>query len=137
MSWQCPRCTRTFAIRNQHHFCTEYPNTIDAYIDAQPEPVRPRLRAVRDAIRAVLPQAQERISWRMPTYWDRRNIIHFAAFKNHLGLYPGEEGVAHFTDRLAGYRASKGAIQFPYDRPLPLELIAEIAAWCRDAGNQP
>ena len=66
----------------------------------------------------------------MPTYWKKHNLIQFAAFKKHIGLYPGPEAVAVFADRLTEYKTSKGAIQFPYSEPLPLELIAEITKWC-------
>ena len=62
--------------------------------------------------------------------WKGRNLIHFAANKRHIGLYPGEEAVAAFAEQLKDYKTSKGTIQFPYAKPLPLELIAEIAAWC-------
>lgn len=133
--WQCPKCKREFKNTNQDHFCSEPPETIDAYIAAQPEPVQPLLKQVRDALRAVLPEAQERISWRMPTYWRGQNIVHFAAFKKHIGLYPGERAMVHFSERLADYKTSKGAAQFPYDKPLPLPLIAEIAKWCYDTEN--
>ncbi|MEL7567718.1 MAG: DUF1801 domain-containing protein, partial [Dehalobacterium sp.] len=90
---------------------------------------------VRDIIRAVLPDAQERISWSMPTYWNKRNIIHFAAFKKHIGLYPGDKAIENFGDCLKEYKTSKGAVQLPYDKPLPLQLIAEIAKWCYETGN--
>lgn len=66
----------------------------------------------------------------MPTFRCDRNLIHFAAFKNHIGVYPGTEAIEHFADRLADFKTSKGTIQFPHNMPLPLELIAEIAAWC-------
>jgi uncharacterized protein YdhG (YjbR/CyaY superfamily) len=62
------------------------------------------LNQVRDTISAVLPGAQESISWSMPTYWDKHNIIHFAAFKKHIGLYPGEKAIEHFSDRLTEYK---------------------------------
>lgn len=120
---------------NQGHYCGDAPKTIDAYIAAQPEPVQPYLVQLRDALRAVLPEAQERISWRMPTYWNKRNIIHFAAFKNHIGLYPGAEAILAFADRLTEFKTSKGAVQFPYSRPLPLALIADIAIWCQETGH--
>ena len=82
------------------------------------------------AIRASLPEAREKISWSMPTYWKGRNLIQFAASRRHIGLYPGPEAVAAFADRLTEYRTSKGTIQLPYSKPLPLELIGEIAKWC-------
>jgi len=130
--WQCPECRREFENINQNHYCGEPPKTIDAYIAAQPEDVRQLLNQVRDTLRAALPYAEERISWSMPTYWRKRNIIHFAAFKKHIGLYPGDKAVEHFSEKLTGYKTSKGAVQFPYNKPLPLPLIAEIAKWCYD-----
>ena len=133
--WQCPKCGRTFKNTNQGHFCSEPSKTIDAYIAAQSESIQPLLNQVRDTLRAVLPEAQERISWRMPTYWNKHNIIHFAAFQKHIGIYPGDKAVAYFADRLTEYKTSKGAIQFPYSKPLPVELIAEIAKWCSETGN--
>ncbi|NLG82823.1 MAG: hypothetical protein GX490_09980 [Bacilli bacterium] len=105
-------------------------NTIDEYIASQPEELRPTLNKVRTCIKEALPFAQERISYQMPTYWYKVNLIHFAAQKKHLGLYPRPEAVEHFKDKLQGYKTSKGAIQIPYDEPLPLELISEIAMWC-------
>lgn len=133
--WQCPKCLRWFETREQSHFCQDAPKTIDDYIALQPESVQPVLHQIRDTIRTALPDAEERISWRMPTYWRKRNIIHFAAFSRHIGLYPGDKAVAHFSERLTGYKTSKGAIQFPYNKPMPLELIAEIAKWCLETCN--
>ena len=91
---------------------------------------RPYLNEVRQILRAALPEAQEKISWSMPTYWKGRNIIHFAASKKHLGLYPGGEATVFFADRLSDYDVSKGTIRLSYTKPLPKELIAEIAVWC-------
>ena len=67
---------------------------------------------------------------KMPTYWKGRNIIHFAAIKNHIGLYPGGEAPVVFAEKLKDYKTSKGTIQFPLNKEIPLELIAEIAVWC-------
>ena len=106
------------------------PQTIDAYIAQQDAAVQPRLREVRAILRQALPEAEERISWAMPTYWKGRNIIHFAASKNHLGLYPGGEATAVFAEALKDYSVSKGAIRLPYDQPLPAALITQIAQWC-------
>ncbi len=127
--WTCPRCHRTFEKQDQSHFC-EKPKDISEYIAQQDEAVRPRLNEVRAVLRAALPEAEERISWSMPTYWRGRNLIHFAASKKHLGLYPGGEATAVFADDLKDYDVSKGTIRLPYDRPLPAELIARIARWC-------
>ncbi len=129
--WKCPGCGRVFARRGQHHFC-EKPLTIDAYIDAQEEALRPMLRQLREILRSALPDAQERISWSMPTYWKGRNLIHFAAQKHHIGLYPGGEAAEVFAAELAGYDVSKGTIRLPYDGGLPEALITRIAQWCRD-----
>ena len=133
--WQCPNCGREFKNINQDHYCGESPKTIDSYIAAQPEEIQPFLHQVREALRTTLPHVEERISWRMPTYWHKQNIIHFAAFKRHIGLYPGAEAIVHFRSELMAYKTSKGAVQFPYAQPLPLPLIAQIAQWCYDTGN--
>jgi uncharacterized protein YdhG (YjbR/CyaY superfamily) len=103
--------------------------TIDEYIALFPEDVRVVLVRVRQVIRAAAPGADEKISWQMPTFWLGENLIHFAAQKRHLGIYPGGEAVAVFAGRLAGYKTSKGAIQFPFDQPIDYELIAEITRW--------
>lgn len=76
--WRCPKCGREFNNAEQHHFCSEKPKTIDEYIAGQPENVQPFLVQMRETLRAALPEAQERISWSMPTYWKKQNIIHFA-----------------------------------------------------------
>ncbi|MCI8994797.1 MAG: hypothetical protein HFI31_13985 [Lachnospiraceae bacterium] len=131
--WICPKCGRAFKNTEQSHYCGKPPVTIEEYIAAQPEEAQSYLRQVNDVIKASIPEAKEKISWSMPTYWKERNLIQFAAFKRHIGLYPGPEAVEAFAGRLREYKASKGAIQLPYSKPLPLELIAEIARWC--AGN--
>lgn len=106
------------------------PTTIEDYICIQPEKAQTYLRQVNETIRAAIPEAAEKISWQMPTYWKKHNLIQFAAFKKHIGLYPGPKAIEIFSDHLKAYKTSKGAIQFPYDQPLPLELIAQIAQWC-------
>ncbi|MGI6118720.1 MAG: DUF1905 domain-containing protein [Bilifractor sp.] len=105
---------------------------IDEYIASQDPSIRPQLNQVREAIRSQLPFAVEKISWGMPTWWDRHNLIHFAPAKKHIGIYPGPEAVNAFSDRLdeLGYSHDKGTIRIPYSEPLPLDLISEIAAWC-------
>ena len=104
-------------------------NGIDTYIQQQDPAIQPRLHAIRDTIREAIPAAEERISWGMPTYWKRHNVIHFAAGKRHIGIYPGPDAVVAFAERLQGYKTSKGAIQLPNDRELPLDLVAHIARW--------
>lgn len=127
--WKCPKCGREFKNQDQGHYCLK-PENIDEYIVSQDELARPYLQAVREAIHRAIPEAQERISWSVPTFWDGRNVIQFAASKKHLGLYPGPEAVEHFEDRLADYKTSKGTIRLPYRDPFPLDLVADIARWC-------
>ena len=102
---------------------------IDAYIAAQPEEVRPILVKVRQVIRAAAPDAVERIAWQMPTFWQGENLIHFAAFKKHIGIFPGALERIPFQHRFAAYKTSKGAIQLPFDKPIPYDLIEEITRW--------
>ena len=127
--WKCPKCGRAFARQEQQHYCGK-PNTVDEYIDSQEAAVQPRLREIRAILRAAIPEAEERMSWSMPTFWKGRNIIHFAASKKHLGLYPGGEATAVFAEELKNYDISKGTIRIPWDRELPVELIQKIAQWC-------
>ncbi len=129
MTWKCPKCGREFRRQNQDHYCVK-PQNIDEYIAAQDETVQPRLREVRAVFQRAIPEAEERISWSMPTYWKGRNIIHFAASKKHLGIYPGDEATEAFSEELSGLSVSKGTIRIPYDQPLPEELIERIAKWC-------
>ena len=128
MKWKCPKCGREFSRQGQDHYCIR-PQNIDEYIAAQDEKIRPVLRQVRAILQSALPEAEERISWSMPTYWKGRNIIHFAASKKHLGIYPGDGAAAAFADELAGYDTGKGTIRLPYDQPLPADLIRRIAEW--------
>ncbi|MDR1705108.1 MAG: DUF1801 domain-containing protein [Clostridiales bacterium] len=105
---------------------------VDTYISCQRSHLQVLLLEVRKTIRAALPDAAEKISWQMPTFWRGRNLIHFAAQKNHLGIYPGAAAMEHFAPKLTGYKTSKGAVQFPYKSfgGEQLKLIAEMAAWC-------
>ncbi len=131
--WTCPECRRTFKKKGQSHYCGKAKENVDAYIAGQPEETQPYLQEIRHAISKALPDAEERISWSMPTFWKGHNLIQFAGFKKHIGLYPGPEAVEAFADRLEAYKTRKGTIQIPYTRPLPLELVAEIARWCDKA----
>jgi uncharacterized protein YdhG (YjbR/CyaY superfamily) len=107
------------------------PTTIDEYIALQPPEIRERLEQLRRAIRETAPRATETISWRMPTFHQKENLVHFAAFKNHIGIFPGSEGIEAFQARFEaeGLRWSKGGVQLPNARPLPLDLVREIAAF--------
>jgi uncharacterized protein YdhG (YjbR/CyaY superfamily) len=104
---------------------------VDAYIAAQPPPVQERLETLRALIHAAHPEITEKISYQMPTFYLRGNLVHVAAFARHIGLYPLPQGVAGFQERLkeGGFPFSKGAIQLPHDRALPLDLVRDIVAY--------
>jgi uncharacterized protein YdhG (YjbR/CyaY superfamily) len=126
--WQCPKCSRDFKNTDQTHYCVKA-NTIDEYITAQTEEIQPILHKIRETIRAAAPDATEKISYQMPTLWQGENLVHFAAHKKHIGFYPGGEAAGVFAERLTGYKASKGSIQLPLDKPIEYELIADITKW--------
>ncbi|MDO5559674.1 MAG: DUF1801 domain-containing protein [Oscillospiraceae bacterium] len=132
--WKCPKCNREFTKENQHHYCGEKPKTIDEYIKSMDENIQKELMFMKRILTQSLPEADERISWSMPTYWKGHNIIHFAASKKHIGLYPGPAAVEHFADKLQGYKTSKGTIRIPYGK-IDEELVKTIAKWCYDTGN--
>ena len=129
MKWKCPKCGREFAKQDQQHFCVK-PKTVDEYIELQAESVQLKLREIRTILQAAIPDAEECISWSMPTYRKGRNIIHFAASKKHIGLYPGGEATTVFAEELTEFNVSKGTIRLPYDKELPVDLITRIARWC-------
>lgn len=128
--WECPECGRIFKNCNHEHRCGLTPSTIDEYILEQREDVRPHLMKINETIKKALPNAKEKISWRMPTYYSEKIIIQFAAFKNHVGIYPGPEAIVTFAERLRDFKTSKGTIQIPYSTPLPVDLIRDISKWC-------
>jgi len=126
--WLCPKCGWNFKNTNQTHYCNDI-NTIDDYIADQPEEIKPILIKIRETIREAAPDAAEKISWQMPTFRQGENLIHFAAFINHIGIYPGDMTDSPFKARLAGYRRTKGAIRFPLDKSVDYELISDITKW--------
>ncbi len=103
--------------------------SIDQYIQGFPEPVQAILRELRWAISLAAPEAIEKISYQMPTFYFNGNLVHFAAFERHIGFYPTPGGITPFQHELRTYKTSKGAIQFPMDQPLPLKLIKKIVAF--------
>ena len=127
--WRCPKCGREFKRVEQPHYCGK-PTSIDEYIQTQEESIQPRLQELRAILRAALPEAEERISWSMPTFWRGQNLIHLAACKKHIGVYPGGEATTVFARELKELNVSKGTIRLPYDRELPADLITRIAVWC-------
>jgi uncharacterized protein YdhG (YjbR/CyaY superfamily) len=101
--------------------------SMDEYIASQPADRQKLLQELRALIKETAPDAQEKISYQMPTFALKgKNLVHFAAFKNHIGFYPTPRGIEAFQEELSGYKMSKGAIQFPIDKPLPLDLIRRI-----------
>jgi len=100
--------------------------SIDEYTQSFPEHVQAKLKQLRLLIRQITPEAQEKISYQMPTFYLNGNLVHFAAFSKHIGFYPTSSGIANFKSELSKYKSSKGAVQFPIDEPLPLELIKRI-----------
>jgi uncharacterized protein YdhG (YjbR/CyaY superfamily) len=128
--WKCPKCQRAFDTEPPHHFCDSGAATIEEYIRGQAEEAQPRLREVYAVLKAALPDALEKISYRMPTFWQGRNLIHFAAFARWIGLFPGGTATTVFAGRLTGYHTTKGGIRLPYHKPLPVDLITDIAVWC-------
>lgn len=104
-------------------------NEIDNYIEACPLIAQDHLVTIRRVIASVVPEAIECISYKMPAFKQNGILVYFAANKNHLGFYPTGSGVASFENQLTSFTFSKGAIQFPYDQPLPIELIRQIVAY--------
>ena len=103
------------------------PENIDQYIFAFPDEVQQILQTVRSTIRQAAPEAQETISYAIPTFTlNKRNLVHFAGFKNHIGFYPAPTGSEAFKEELSAYKTGKGSVQFPLNKPMPLELITRI-----------
>jgi uncharacterized protein YdhG (YjbR/CyaY superfamily) len=100
--------------------------TIDEYMETFPQDVKTRLQMIRQAIREIAPEAEETIKYRMPTFTLNGNLVHFAAFKNHIGFYPTPSGTEAFRKELSSYQGAKGSVQFPLDQPLPMPLIRRI-----------
>jgi uncharacterized protein YdhG (YjbR/CyaY superfamily) len=99
---------------------------IDDYIKKFPKEVQEKLQELRKVINENAPKAQEKISYGMPTFYLKGNLVHFAAYSGHIGFYPAPSGIEAFKDELMGYKTSKGAIQFPIAEDLPLDLIRKI-----------
>lgn len=100
--------------------------SIDEYIQRQPEEVRALLVQMRELIKKAAPKATEKISYQMPTFHLNGNLVHFAAFKTHIGFYPTPSAIAAFEAELARYKTSKGAVQFPLDEPLTAKLVTRM-----------
>jgi len=102
------------------------PGTIDEYIAGFPPDIQAILEKIRATIRDAAPDAEEAISYQMPTFRLKGNLVHFAAYKNHIGFYPTPSGTAQFQQELSPYKSGKGSIRFPLDQPVPFDLIRKI-----------
>lgn len=106
------------------------PKTIDEYIATFPADIQKRLQDVRIVVKKTAPRAEEAIKYNMPTFvLDGYNLAHFAAFTSHIGFYPAPTAEAAFKERLSSYKTGKGSVQFPFEKPLPKTLIADIIKW--------
>lgn len=99
---------------------------INAYISEFPEEIRVILEQIRTIIQKAVPEAKEAVNYGMPTFVLNGNLVHFAAYKNHIGFYPAPTGIDTFIDELAVYRTGKGTIQFPLDKPIPFDVITKV-----------
>lgn len=100
--------------------------SIDDYISRFSPEIQDILTTLRKVIKESAPGAKEKISYQMPTFALHGNLVHFAAFKSHIGFYPAPSGIEAFKEELSGYKGAKGSVQFPLDKPLPYELISKI-----------
>lgn len=132
--WKCPKCGKEFKKTNQGHYCGDKPKTIEEYIIRQDKDKQADLFLMRRILQQALPEAEERISWSMPTYWKNHNILHFAAAKKHIGFYPGAEAVIEFKNELEKYSVDKGTIRIPYGN-IDVDLVKKIAQWCLNTKN--
>jgi uncharacterized protein YdhG (YjbR/CyaY superfamily) len=105
------------------------PETIDAYIAGFPADIQQMLQQIRAAIHKAAPAATEAIKYAMPTFILHGNLVHFAAFKQHIGFYPAPSGIDAFKKELSKYKGAKGSVQFPLDKPMPIALISKIVKY--------
>ena len=99
---------------------------IDEYIAQFPADIQEILQEIRSVIKAAAPQAQEKISYQMPTFTLHGNLVHFAAYARHVGFYPTPSAIEKFGRELSAWKGAKGSVQFPLDEPMPLALIGRI-----------
>ncbi len=103
---------------------------MDEYISAFPKEVQTTLEKIRRVIRESAPKAEEAISYQMPTFkLDGKNLVYFAAWKNHIGFYPTPSGTEAFKKELSLYKGAKGSVQFPMDKPIPYDLVKRIVKY--------
>ena len=126
-----PRTARTSNQEAEHVMTTKQlrPKDIDDYIASHPVLTQKILKKMRATIRKAAPQARETINYQIPTYTLNGNLVHFAAYKNHIGFYPAPSGIEAFKKELSAYEGAKGSIKFPIDKPLPHTLISKIVKY--------
>jgi uncharacterized protein YdhG (YjbR/CyaY superfamily) len=105
------------------------PHNIDEYIAGFPDDVQDILEKIRTTIQEAAPDAEETISYQIPTFTLNGNLVHFAAYKHHIGFYPTPSGIEMYKEEISGYKWAKGSVQFPLDQPIPYELISRITAF--------
>ncbi|HEU4633161.1 MAG TPA: DUF1801 domain-containing protein [Flavisolibacter sp.] len=105
------------------------PDNIDDYIASFPPATQKILQQIRSVIQMAAPGAEEKISYGIPTFCLNGNLVHFAGYKNHIGFYPAPSGLQAFATEIAMFKNSKGAVQFPIDKPLPVTLISRIVTY--------
>ena len=103
--------------------------TIDEYIATFSPEIQSILRNIREIVRELAPEATEKISYQMPTFYLNGNLVHFAAFKKHIGFYPTPSGIEAFQEELSKYKGAKGSVQFPLNQPIPYDLIRKIVIY--------
>lgn len=104
-------------------------STIDEYLASFPVETQQKLQLVRECIQEIVPEAKECINYGIPTFKLKKNLVHFAGYKHHIGFYPGSATLAAFKAEIAANKSAKGSVQFPLNLPLPLELIREMVKY--------
>jgi uncharacterized protein YdhG (YjbR/CyaY superfamily) len=115
---------------------TSEPKDIDEYIAGFSGDIRKRLERMRATIRKAAPDAEEAIKYKIPTFVLNGNLVHFAAFKNHIGFYPAPTGIEEFREELTAYASAKGSVRFPNDEPIPFDLVSRIVAFRAKANRE-
>ncbi len=105
------------------------PEDIDEYIKMFPQDIQVLLESLRHTVQKAAPEAEETIKYQIPTFTLNGNLVHFAAYKNHIGFYPTPSGIEAFKEELSIYEGAKGSVKFPLDQPLPLDLVSKIVAY--------
>lgn len=125
----CPKVSSGSGERNDVRTDQATPKTIDEYIAGFPHEVQEILQRIRETTRAAAPDAEETIKYQLPTFTLKGNLVHFGAFKKHIGFYPTPTGTERFRSELSVYEGAKGSVRFPLDKPIPFALISRIVKY--------